>query len=95
MVNIEKIFDSANHLFRFNMFKKFRFAKNFKEWIKLLLENEESHTTGEGVGDGEGAVEYRRFYTKKRNILIGSWICISVLPAVKKIVFAVIMQWLH
>ena len=41
-VDIDKDFDSVNHLFIFHVLEKFEFGKNFKTWIKFLLTNQES-----------------------------------------------------
>ena len=51
MTNFEKAFDSMNHAFLITAFKKYGFGDNFIDWIKILLNNQEScvinggHTT--------------------------------------------------
>ena len=41
-VDIEKAFDSVNHLFLISAFDKYGFKKDFIRWTKLLLKNQES-----------------------------------------------------
>ena len=41
-VNIEKTFDSVNHLFLIVMLEKIGFGTEFIEWTKILLNNQES-----------------------------------------------------
>ena len=41
-VDIEKTFDSVNHLFLVSAFEKYGFKNNFIRWTKLLLKNQES-----------------------------------------------------
>ena len=40
-VNMEKAFDSIDHLFKFHVFRKLGFGKNFIKWIKFILTNQE------------------------------------------------------
>ena len=40
--DIEKAFDSVNHVFLIAILEKFGFGKTFIEWIKILLKNQES-----------------------------------------------------
>ena len=40
-VDIEKAFDSVNHLFLITILEKIGFGTQFIEWIKLLLNNQE------------------------------------------------------
>ena len=47
-VNIEKDFDSVNHLFLVSALEKYGFKNNFIRWIKLLLKNHESCIINEG-----------------------------------------------
>ena len=41
-IDIEKAFDSVNHLFLISVLDKYGFGKEFIEWIKILLKNQES-----------------------------------------------------
>ena len=41
-IDIEKAFDSVNHVFLIAILEKFGFGKTFIEWIKILLMNQES-----------------------------------------------------
>ena len=41
-VDIEKAFDSVNHVFLISVLEKFSFGKDFVKWIKILLKNQES-----------------------------------------------------
>ena len=41
-VDIEKAFDSVNHLFLIDTLEKIAFGTEFIEWIKVLLNNQES-----------------------------------------------------
>ena len=41
-VDIEKAFDSVNHLFLVSVLEKYGFKNDFIRWIKLLLKNQES-----------------------------------------------------
>ena len=41
-MDIEKTFDSVDHIFLISVLKKFGFEENFINWIKILLYNEES-----------------------------------------------------
>ena len=41
-MDIEKAFDSVDHIFLISVLKKFGFEENFINWIKILLYNEES-----------------------------------------------------
>ena len=41
-VDIEKVFDSVNHLFLVSAFEMYVFKSDFIRWIKLLLKNQES-----------------------------------------------------
>ena len=40
-INVEKVFDSGNHILVFHVLEKFGFGKNFLKWIKILLKNHE------------------------------------------------------
>ena len=40
-VDIEKAFDSVNHLFLVSAIEKYGFTNDFIRWIKLLLKNQE------------------------------------------------------
>ena len=44
--DIEKAFDSVNHLVLVSGFEKYGFKNNFIRWIKLLLKNQESCING-------------------------------------------------
>ena len=50
-IDFEKAFDSMNHAFLIAALKKYGFGDNFIDWIKILLNNQEScvinggHTT--------------------------------------------------
>ena len=41
-IDIEKAFDSVNHVFLIAILEKCGFGKTFIEWIKILLQNQES-----------------------------------------------------
>ena len=41
-INIEKVFDSVNHHFLIAILEKIGFGTEFIEWIKVLLNNQES-----------------------------------------------------
>ena len=41
-VDVQKAFDSVNHLFLITALKKFGFGKEFIKWIQILLKNQES-----------------------------------------------------
>ena len=41
-VDIQKAFDSVNHLFLITALKKFGFGETFIKWIQILLRNQES-----------------------------------------------------
>ena len=41
IVDIEKAFDSLDHVFLLVIFKKFDLGNNFNDWIKILLTNQE------------------------------------------------------
>ena len=41
-MDIQKAFDSVNHLFLITALKKFGFGKEFIKWIQILLKNQES-----------------------------------------------------
>ena len=51
IIDFEKAFDSMNHAFLIAALKKYGFGDNFIDWIKILLNNQEScvinggHTT--------------------------------------------------
>ena len=47
-VDIEKAFDSVNHLFLISALEKCGFKNDFMRWIKLLLKNQESHIINGG-----------------------------------------------
>ena len=42
MADIEKAFDSVDHLFLVSALEKYGFKNDFIRWIKLLLKNQES-----------------------------------------------------
>ena len=42
IVDIQKAFDSVNHLFLITALKKFGFGETFMKWIQILLRNQES-----------------------------------------------------
>ena len=41
-LDIQKAFDSVNHLFLITALKKFGFGETFIKWIQILLRNQES-----------------------------------------------------
>ena len=41
-VDVQKAFDSVNHLFLITALKKFGFGETFIKWIQILLRNQES-----------------------------------------------------
>ena len=41
-MDIEKAFDSLDHSFLISVLKKYGFGNNFVEWIKIILNNQES-----------------------------------------------------
>ena len=41
-IDIEKVFDSANHYLLLQVLQKFGFQINFVSWIKTILKNQES-----------------------------------------------------
>ena len=41
-MDIEKAFDSLNHIFLICVLKQFEFEENFIDWIKILLYKQES-----------------------------------------------------
>ena len=41
-IDFEKAFDSMNHAFLVAALKKYSFGDNFIDWIKILLNNQES-----------------------------------------------------
>ena len=41
-MDIQKAFDSVNHLFLITALKKFGFGETFIKWIQILLRNQES-----------------------------------------------------
>ena len=47
-MDIEKAFDSVDHIFLISVLKKFGFEENFINWIKILLYNEESRVLNVG-----------------------------------------------
>ena len=59
MVNIEKDFDSVNHLFLVSALEKYGFKNNFIRWIKLLLKKS-------GVVHNKRGTNNKLFQIKKR-----------------------------
>ena len=47
-IDFEKAFDSMNHAFLIAALKKYGFGDNFIDWIKILLNNQESCVTNRG-----------------------------------------------
>ena len=43
-LDIEKDLDSINHCFLIKVFEKYGFQKDFIKWIKILLQNQLTHT---------------------------------------------------
>ena len=42
IIDIEKAFDSLDHMFILAVLKRFGFGKNFVSWVEALLNNQES-----------------------------------------------------
>ena len=66
-VDIEKAFDSINHLFLISVLEKYGFKSNFIKWIKILLKNQESC-----VINGGKTTKYFNLSKARR-----SFVCIS------------------
>ena len=47
-IDIEKVFDSANHYLLLQVLQKFGFQINFVSWIKTILKNQESCNINSG-----------------------------------------------
>ena len=56
-MDIEKAFDSVDHLFLFATLEKFGFDSYFVDWIKVLLNKQESCVINGGVSTGYFALE--------------------------------------
>ena len=48
-VDIQKAFDSVNHLFLITALKKFGFGETFIKWIQILLRNQEASIINGGT----------------------------------------------
>ena len=48
-VDIQKAFDSVNHLFLITALKKFGFGETFIKWMQILLRNQESCIINSGT----------------------------------------------
>ena len=46
--DFEKVFDSMNHAFLIAALKKYGFGNNFIDWIKILLNNQQSQVINRG-----------------------------------------------
>ena len=51
-VDIEKAFDSVDHIFLCSSLKKFGFGTEFLQWIKLILNKQESCILNDGHSSG-------------------------------------------
>ena len=51
-IDIEKAFDSMNHTFLFSVLKKFGFGASFIDWIKVILNDQESCVMNGGRSTG-------------------------------------------
>ena len=51
-IDIEKAFDSVDHIFLCSSLKKFRFRTEFVQWIKLILNKQESCILNDGHSSG-------------------------------------------
>ena len=52
MMDVEKAFDSMDHGFLIDVLKVFGFGKNFIDWIKIILTNQESCVMNGGNSTG-------------------------------------------
>ena len=59
-VDIEKAFDSVNHLFLVSALEKYGFKNDFIRWIKLLLKNQESCI----INGGQTYADHTTFFYK-------------------------------
>ena len=48
-IDTDKAFDSLDHFFLISTLETFGFGKTFIEWIKIFLNEWESHVTNEGI----------------------------------------------
>ena len=81
-VDIEKAFDSVNHVFLISVLEKFSFGKNFVKWIKILLKNQESCVINGG--------KTSRYFQLKRGTRQGYTISPYLFILVLEVVFALI-----
>ena len=81
-VDIEKAFDSVNHVFLISVLEKFGFGKDFVKWIKILLKNQESCVINGG--------KTSRYFQLKRGTRQGDPISAYLFILVLEIVFALI-----
>ena len=81
-VDIEKAFDSVNHVFLISVLEKFGFGKDFVKWIKILLKNQESCVINSG--------KTSRYVQLKRGKRQGDPISAYLFILVLEVVFALI-----
>ena len=48
-LDIEKAFDSVNHLFLITALEKYGFKEDFLNWIQILIQDQESCVINEGT----------------------------------------------
>ena len=84
MVDIEKAFDSVNHLFLVSALEKYRFKNDFIRWIKFLLKNQESCIINGG--------QTTNYFKLKRGTRQGDPLSAYIFILVLEIVFIKIKQ---
>ena len=52
LMDVEKAFDSMDHVFLLEVLKAFGFGENFINWIKIILTNQESCVMNGGNSTG-------------------------------------------
>ena len=83
-LDIEKAFDSVNHLFLITALEKYGFKEDFIKWIQILIQNQESC-----VINGEATTNY---FKLERGTRKGDPISVYLFILVLEIAFLFIMQ---
>ena len=83
-LDIEKAFDSANHLFLITVLEKYGFKEDFIKWIQILIQNQESCAINGGTT--------AKYFKLERGTKQGDPTSAYLLILVLEIAFLFIMQ---
>ena len=83
-VDIQKAFDSVNHLFLITALKEFGFGETFIKWIQILLRNQESCIINGGTTT--------KYFKLKKDIRQGDPISADLFVLVLEITFIFIKE---